>query len=390
MKKLNTEELINKAREIHGNKYDYSKTIYHGYYEKVCIICPKHGEFWKSPSNHINKSHSEGCPLCEKEKKTYNQLDTNKFIKLAREVHGAKYDYSKVVYKNNHTKVSIICPEHGEFLQLPSNHLSGKGCKKCGYSSSSQKQKLKLEEFINKAIEVHGNKYDYSKVNYTNNRTKISIVCPKHGEFTQTPDSHLSGRGCQKCKSEKISSVRVKRWDVILNEMKKIHKEKYSYDESTYIDARHKIKITCPQHGEFWQVAFGHANGCGCPKCASSKIENEIGLALTEHNINHNIEQKFSWLFYISQQKLDFYLPDYNIAIECQGAQHFKPISFFSDDKENFNIRLERDKTKKRLCEENGVRLYYFSHESYDEFLGEKVYHNKEELINEILKHTKK
>ena len=118
---------------------------------------------------------------------------TEEFIRKAREVHGDKYDYSKAEYKNHLTKITIICPEHGEFQQIPSGHLSGHGCPKC-----SGKAKLTTEEFIRKAREVHGDKYDYSKVDYKNANTNITIVCPEHGEFEQRPADHLRGAGYSK------------------------------------------------------------------------------------------------------------------------------------------------------------------------------------------------
>ena len=121
------------------------------------------------------------------------------FIKETTEKHGDKYDYSKVDYVNNYTKICIICPEHGEFLQTPSNHLSGQGCPKCKADKTRERLILSKEGFIKKARLVHGNKYDYSKVEYVNNRTKVCIICPEHGEFWQTPNHHLSGCGCPKC-----------------------------------------------------------------------------------------------------------------------------------------------------------------------------------------------
>ena len=123
------------------------------------------------------------------------KLTTEDFIKKAKEVHGDKYDYSKVVYKGNRTLVTIVCPIHGEFQQKPSNHLSGNGCPDC-----SGNKRLTTEDFIKKAREVHGDKYDYSKVKYVNTSTKVCIVCPEHGEFQQTPNDHLGGKGCPNCK----------------------------------------------------------------------------------------------------------------------------------------------------------------------------------------------
>jgi superfamily II DNA or RNA helicase len=185
-RKLTTEEFIKRAKEVHGDKYDYSKVEYKSAKEKVCIICPLHGEFWQIPSNHL---HGYGCPKCSGKNRT-----TEDFIAEARKIHGDKYDYSKVEYVNTKTKVCIICPEHGEFWQNPCDHLIGKGCPKC-----SGVNKSNTEEFVKKAKEIHGDKYDYSKVFYINNKTKVCIICTEHGEFWQTPINHLNGQGCPIC-----------------------------------------------------------------------------------------------------------------------------------------------------------------------------------------------
>ena len=130
----------------------------------------------------------------EKDEIMSKKLTTEIFIERARKIHGNKYDYSKVVYVNCYSLIIIICPLHGEFVQTPTVHLSGRGCQKCGGTT-----RLTTEEFINKARKIHGNTYDYSKVVYVNTHIEIIIICPKHGEFLQTPNGHLSGKGCMKC-----------------------------------------------------------------------------------------------------------------------------------------------------------------------------------------------
>ena len=190
--KLKTlEQFIKDARNIHGDKYDYSKVEYLGKEIKVCIICPEHGEFWQIPGSHLR---GRGCPIC-----AGRFLNKDIFITKAKKIHGDKYDYSKVEYIDSKTKVCIICPEHGEFEQKPCHHLVGAGCKLCGLDRISKKNANSLNEFIEKSRKVHGDKYDYSKVNYSNNRTRVCITCPEHGEFWQTPHDHIQYHGCQKC-----------------------------------------------------------------------------------------------------------------------------------------------------------------------------------------------
>ena len=191
------------------------------------------------------------------------KLTTKEFISKAIKVHGLRYDYSKVDYKNSQTKVCIICPEHGEFWQKPNNHLNGRNCFKCKGSEKST-----TEKFIEKANKIHNNKYDYSKVQYINNETKVCIICPKHGEFWQEPKNHLNGQGCPKCKSEKNKERCNKGIEQFIKEAKEIHGDKYDYSKVNYINTNEKVCIICPEHGEFWQTPSSHINQKrGCPVC---------------------------------------------------------------------------------------------------------------------------
>ena len=250
-KQLTTEEFIRRAKEIHGDKYDYSKVEYVGSKTKVCIICTEHGEFWQTPNGHLN---GKGCPICSGR----NPLTTAEFIHKAKEVHGDKYDYSKVKYVNSYTKVCIICPEHGEFLMTPHCHLDGKGCSKC---AMYKRGKLTTEDFINKANEVHGDKYDYSKVKYTRRDSKVCIICPEHGEFWQKAANHLNGNGCPKCAGRNMTT------EEFIRKAKEIHGDKYDYSKVDYVGSHLKVCIICPEHGEFWQSANKHLRGNGCAKC---------------------------------------------------------------------------------------------------------------------------
>lgn len=193
-----TEIFIQKAKKIFP-EYDYSKSIYIKAREKLIVICPKHGEFLVSPDNHLNKK--SGCPKCKGDKISKKQIEkgSQTFIEKARKVHGNRYDYSKVIYKDSHTKVCIICPEHKEFWQTPNNHLDGKNCPLCANRQISINQTKTTQEFIKEAAIKHRNKYSYLKTNYVNARTKVTITCPMHGDFEQTPDQHLRGCGCPKC-----------------------------------------------------------------------------------------------------------------------------------------------------------------------------------------------
>lgn len=184
-----TQEFILKAKQVHGDKYDYSLVQYKGTLYNVKIICKIHGEFEQNSKNHLKGS---GCRKCAIQN---DSLTTEEFIKKATNIHGNKYDYSKTKYTKSSNKVDIICKIHGLFQQRAKNHLDGQNCKLC----SLNEKFLTTDEFIEKSVKIHGNKYDYSNTIYVDNLTKVSIVCKKHGIFNQDPYSHFKGSGCPHC-----------------------------------------------------------------------------------------------------------------------------------------------------------------------------------------------
>ena len=377
-----TISFIEAAKAIHGDKYDYSKVEYVNAKTKVCIICPIHGEFWQTPNNHTNKTKAKGCPKCGGHVVT----DTESFITEAKKVHGDKYDYSKVEYISNDTKVCIICPKHGEFWQRPHSHLSGANCPKCSHQSYLHT----TESFIEEARKVHGDKYDYSKVEYVNSHTKVCIICPKHGEFWQLATNHLRKRGCPKCKAEETYKRQVSSKEEFIEKARKVHGDKYDYSKVEYINNKTKVCIICPKHGEFWQTPNHHLKGKGCSKCNDSKLEKSVENELIKKNISFEKGKHFKWL---GKQHLDFYLLEYNIAIECQGGQHFSKYRF-EKTVEKLNLRIERDSLKNKLCKKENVKLIYFTTEKILKYemkikpsFYENIYTDLEEIIKQI-RHT--
>jgi hypothetical protein len=383
-KKLTKEEFIKKANEVHKGKYNYDNVEYVNCDTKVCIICPEHGEFLQTPYNH---TRGQGCPKCKGDKIRESKTLTKKeFIKKANKVHGDKYVYTNVKYVNANTKVCIICPEHGEFWQAGGNHIQGQGCPKCANEVNGERCRSSKEDFIKKARKVHGVKYDYSKVDYVNSKTKVCIICPEHGhgEFWQTPSNHLNGKGCQKCGGSYVPTT--EEWIASVNE---VHGGKYDYTNVTYVNSATKVCIICPEHGEFWQTPNHHIRGIGCPKCNLSHLERDVMNYLDEVEITYDYQKRFNWL---GKQSLDFYLPDYNVGIECQGKQHFFPIDFAGKGVEwackEFDENILRDKKKKKLCEKHGMKLLYFGNiPNHDTFLGEVVHDDVQYLIDYLNEH---
>lgn len=190
-----TEEFVEEANRVHNGKYTYEHTVYKNSSSKVTVTCPTHGDFEQIAAEHLRK---HGCPKCGvRSAHLKTTCTTHDFIKKANNVHNNTYEYGYSNYINSKTRIEIICPIHGSFWQTPNDHLDGCGCPKCNLS-----YKLTTATFIDAAIKKFGYKFDYSKVEYVNSRTKVCIICPEHGEFWQLPSNHLSGQQCPKCKTK--------------------------------------------------------------------------------------------------------------------------------------------------------------------------------------------
>ena len=239
---------ITQALKVHGNKYNYHLVNYINNRTKVDIECKNHGVFSTLPSNHLNGGN---CPLCV----GGSQTTTLGFIKKAILVHGKQYDYSKVVYKHSHEKIGIICPVHGIFWQTPSGHLKGGGCPSCHKIHDSN-------SFIEKAVKVHGNTYDYSETIYTDCNTPVNILCKEHGKFSQAPQVHIRGSGCPYCAGNIAYTT-----EEFISRAAKVHNNKYDYSEVHYTNKYTKVCIICSEHGKFLQRPMHHLKGTGCPKC---------------------------------------------------------------------------------------------------------------------------
>jgi 2'-5' RNA ligase len=268
---------VDRAKEIHGNTYDYSHVDYAGANSKVEIICPTHGSFMQTPSMHLS---GNGCAECYNARRrergdAWAKEAGQEFEAKARAVHGNKYDYSKVKYVLSSKPVEIVCPLHGSFKQAPASHLQGSGCAECRNELHRKNMQVvsakAAETFIQKALEIHGNTYDYSKSHYETSGKPIVITCRLHGDFKQSPSKHLAGQGCPKCKDDKnklfhIARNEKARSDFILK-AKEVHHDKYDYSKAEYVDAKSKMIIGCPVHGYFVQTADSHLAGKGCIKC---------------------------------------------------------------------------------------------------------------------------
>lgn len=363
-KKLTTEQFIARARAVHGDKYtiiddsgaahkcgyDYSKANYTGIHNRVEILCPIHGSFFQEPNNHIV---GRGCPMCgDISRRSKRPLARGRFIEKAVSVHGNKYSYDNVAYKNNHTKVCIVCPIHGEFWQTPGNHIMGHGCPICaGFGKTTQ-------DFIRAAKSVHGDRWSYGNTEYVNAKTVVCIICPKHGEFWQRPEVHLRGGGCPACGVESRADVKRLTQNQFIERSIAIHGG-YDYSGVEYINALTKVCITCPEHGDFWQTPAAHLSGQGCPKCNRSRLEGTVESTLESMGVRYIPQYRAQWL---GLQSLDFYLPEHKIGIECQGIQHYQPVGHFGGE-DGYQDCIKRDKLKAQRCKDVGVGLVYIKYD---------------------------
>ena len=358
-KKLTTEEFIERAKNVHEDIYDYSKSKYVNNKTKIEIICKKHGSFFMTPNAHI--SGGSGCKICtlkqrdEKRKNINNpkirQNLEDEFIKRAKKIHGKKYDYSKVKYINAHTKVTIICPKHNEFKQTPKHHAyDGNGCNLCGYEIGSQKQTLTQQQFIKRAKEIHDNKYGYLNVEYINFHTKVKVNCPLHEIFEVTPSNHIHKdrpRGCKQCGRESMREKQSYSTEEFIEKSKAIHGDIYDYSKTRYERAHGKVTIICSKHKEFKQEANVHLMGSGCPKC-NLKGEGRVYEYLLLKNI---VVKEYA----IKNKRYDFYLPEFNLLIERDGEQHYQEHRLFK--KVSFKENIINDKLKNKLAKKAGFKI---------------------------------
>ena len=351
-------QFIEKAKKVHGDKYDYSKVNYINSQTKVCIICPEHGEFWQEPSAHVR---GYNCPKCSNIKRGDTFRSTcEKFIEKSRKVHGDKYDYSHVKYINSSTKVKIICPKHGEFLILPQNHLLGQGCPKCAGRG------LTTDEIIKKFRAVHGDRYDYSNVEYHKMHEKVCIICPEHGEFWQTPAKHVNGQNCPKCAKKTACSKKILTTEEFIEKAKQVHGDEYKYGTTKYNGTYGCVEIECAKHGIFKQRANDHLNGHGCPICGNNKSlsEDEINSFLI-NDLKIKTETKKRGLLK-NNKEIDIFMPELNIGIEYDGLywhnENYKDSTYHID--------------KTNECLEKGIRLIH---------IFEDEWRDKKNIVKSIL-----
>ncbi len=266
-------------------------------------------------------------------------------------------------YKNNITKSKLVCKKHGEFYRSLKQIKNGILCPFCSKKTNTTKQ------FIEKSILIHKNLYNYDNTIYINSRTKLKIECKLHGEFTLLPVQHLRAQGCQLCKKIKLK-------EDFIRKATKIHD--YIYSKVVYKNNKTNIIVICKKHGNFSVRPDNHLNLLnGCPKCSFSNGELEISNFLIKSNIDYEIQKKFNDCKLKYNLRFDFYLPIYNICIEYNGIQHYKPVKYFGGSK-NLEYNNKRDLIKKEYCKTNNIFLYVIK---YDENISDMMNKLKKDIL---------
>lgn len=298
-----------------------------------------------------------------------HRLTMAEFVRRAIAAHGARYDYSRVQYQSVNKKVEIVCSEHGPFWMRPADHTCKRpqGCPKCWTKVHPMMRPSTKEHWVARARKTHGDKYDYSKVQYVNDGAKVEIVCSIHGAFWQKAGNHLLNRGCRLCGIEVRGQARRRELDEVIRESQGMHGDIYDYSKVVYRGQTKKIRIVCPQHGDFWQLPENHyKRGDGCPRCGGSSGEKRIEDVLEGLSVRFEREKRFKSCRDKKPLRFDFWLPDHSTCIEYQGRQHYYVVPGHFGGEQGLIDRQRRDSIKADWCAANGVNLLVIPYQEKD------------------------
>lgn len=385
-KKLTIDEFKERfSKRFPNKKFDFSKSKYVDSHTLMTIICGKGHTFEMRPCNLMTGC---GCPKCCGTFK----LTRQDFIRDATFVHNGYFTYERSDdFTNVSSMVTVTCPMHGDFKVKANNHLNGANCKRCQQEGIKHKitkrkklnrstKKLSQDDFLQKLKEKYGDKYIITNNTiYRGYNKKTAILCPIHGEFQITPSHLLNGRGCPYCGGNKEKTR-----DEVIELIKKAQPySDFDFSEFDYKGIHTSSifkcnKCNCYFYNSPSNLIFQYN---GCPSCNGSIMEKEIKYMLDCNGINYAFQKTFDWLVDKRHLYLDFYLNDYNVAIECQGKQHFESVNF-GNGYSDLNYSKEKDNLKQKLCEEHNIKLFYYA--NYDYSFPYNVYTDKEELLNNI------
>lgn len=348
-------------RNIHDNKYNYSKVIWNGTDNEITVICNVHGDFIIRAQDHKN---GRGCQKCSKENKIqYNKHNTEIFITNATKKWGNTFDYSKVDYKDSNNKVIIICKKHGEIEIFPPNHIAY-GCGKCGNESNQRNIDLNEKckrEFIVKANTIHENIYDYSSTQYEDAVTKVNVTCKTHGIFSISPNNHLRGKGCPACGREYSSLARLKSFDEYKPEFIKLYGDKYDYSSVEWDGGSKPITVICKKHGKFYILPYLHKIGKECQKCSNQHSGISMGwLLFMEKRYLTEIQHARNLGEFVipgTRYKADGYIESLNTIFEFHGDFWHGNPELYDENEMNPRVGITYGELYNKTIEKSKVIL---------------------------------
>lgn len=376
-KKITKDEFIKRIDSVSNGGITVIDEEYYGTQEKYMFKCNHCGYEWKTRGYSVLQGH--GCRKCYNRRNSKNKTFSLEKVQKIVDESGSR---TKIIggYVNTKHKCVSKCKICGHiWTPNVSEIMRGHGCPKCSLKRQGLSRRQTIEEYKNKCFDIYGDLYNLDELGYTTTRNNVWIICEKHGKVRINALTFMHGNGCPKCAKEKNAMSRAIKINDFIDRANELHNRYYLYDNIKEIkNTKEKVEIVCPKHGEFWQTPHSHLQGKGCPKCNSSHLENEMRNFLIENNVDFTEQYRISWL---GLQSLDFYLNEYKVGIECQGIQHFESVEYFGGEC-RLNKCKEMDKRKFKKCQENGIKLFYYSN------LGIKypyeVFEDKELLLNKI------
>jgi hypothetical protein len=343
------DKFIARAKKVHGDTYDYSNVIYVRSQENVIITCRTHGDFAQRPNTH---TQGAGCRYCFNERwAASRRSNISEFIEKSNRKHEGKYDYSKVIYVGTSKKIIVICKTHGDFEIIPNSHIQGIGCRHCGRERTIAARTSNTKEFITKSNRIHEGKYDYSNVIYSGKSKNVIIICRTHGDFEQTPDTHLNGSGCNKCGIENAALLRRLTTSKFIANAEIVHNKSYDYTKVDYKSTMKKIIITCKLHGDFEQTPTAHLRGDGCIKCSILKKTISTDEFISRSNIIHGNKYDYSAVVYTGAHNY--------VSIICKTHGEFKQTPAQHTHRANGCPRCVPKYSKQQIAWLKFLSVYY-------------------------------
>lgn len=355
-----------KLRGTWGKKYEFLDQTYTDYNEPMKLVCDKHGEFISSASEAL----AFGCPNCKNVglgRGNSNRVDPNVILKsLQLKYPKFTFPYFDKEYVFSQSRVTVSCHKHGEWQTNTAllQHRSGPTCKHCANESNGKNKRSSTPEFIKKAKVKHGDRFDYSKVDYITSSQNVEIICREHGSFFSLPNNHLRGTTCPKCKYEIQAQAAQIPFEIFLERAKLVHTE-YEYSDEGYIGTDGKVKIKCPDHGWFKQIGFVHLGGARCKKCAGRGSRGQE--AVLNFISGLGFKTIADYRYGASKQEVDVYLPELKIAFEYNGV-YWHSSKYRSND---FHL------SKSKGCAAAGIKLIHIFSDEWE---------NRPEVVKQLIR----